>query len=88
MGLDQQETFNWLREQAYDEQGHFWKDRAIRAEEALRKIAYDDDTVYLACSDIPLCQGIGPYGHAEDCAVGIARAALNTTDKRGEEKDG
>ena len=39
---------------------------------ALVKIAFDD----AACADIPLCPGIGPYGHAEDCAVGIARAAI------------
>ena len=37
-----------------------------------------EDGAYMACSDLPWCQGgSGPGSHhAEDCAVGIALAAL------------
>ena len=37
---------------------------------------YDDETVYVACSDIPLCP---QNPHVDDCAVGIVRAALTAT---------
>ncbi len=49
-------------------------EQASRYRDALELIATDTDG--LACSDLPHCQGIGPHGHAEDCAIGIARAAL------------
>ena len=43
--------------------------------EALERIAHDGETEWLACSDIPFCSG--GDNHADDCAVGIARAALD-----------
>lgn len=42
-------------------------------ESVLRRIGFDEETSYLACSDLPHCSG---YPHNEDCAVGIAREAL------------
>lgn len=50
------------------------------ATDALEKIANDPDE--MACSDIPHCQGIGPFGHAEDCALGIALVALDALDSK------
>ena len=58
------------------------RDRAEQAatiqsmREALQKIARDEEVAYLACSDLPMCNGGSTGAHASDCAVGIARAAL------------
>lgn len=49
--------------------------------QALRKIAYDENTTYLACSDLPYCGGTDDGEHADDCAVGIARAALTALEQ-------
>jgi hypothetical protein len=41
--------------------------------EALRRIATEENVVYLGCADVPFCQS---GEHHEDCPVRIARAAL------------
>jgi len=53
-------------------------DENERLRDALKAIT-SEEGAYMACSDLPWCQasGSGPGSHhAEDCAVGIALAAL------------
>jgi hypothetical protein len=49
--------------------------------EALIRIAYDEDTVHLACSDLPYCMPNDMGEHSDDCAVAIARAALTALEQ-------
>lgn len=44
------------------------------AREALERIAFEDDVVYLGCADMPFCTST----HDEHCPVRIARDALAT----------
>lgn len=55
--------------------------RIAELEAALRRIAHDEETSYMACSDVPWCNA---EKHDENCAVGIARAALTSTGEEGE----
>jgi len=56
------------------------RDENERLRDALKAIT-SEEGAYMACSDLPWCQasGSGPGSHhAENCAVGIALAALTS----------
>ncbi len=41
---------------------------------ALKRIAFEDELVYLGCADMPFCHD--PHTNTEQCPVAVARAAL------------
>lgn len=45
-----------------------------RLRAALKRIAFEDELVYLGCADMPFCHD--PHTNTEQCPVAVARAAL------------
>ena len=41
---------------------------------ALKRIAFEDELVYLGCADMPFCHD--PHTNTKQCPVAVARAAL------------
>ncbi len=45
-----------------------------RLRAALKRIAFEDELVYLGCADMPFCHD--PHTNTKQCPVAVARAAL------------
>ena len=59
---------------AYRERAEAAEAEATKLREALQRIAFEDELVYLGCADMPFCHD--PHTNTKQCPVAVARAAL------------